>query len=147
MKISGRFTAAVHMMCYIAVFENEEKVTSDRMALSVQVNPVIIRTLMSRLKNAGLIRVEQGTGGTSLAKSVKKITLLDIFRAADVLDPEEGLFHFHENPSDACPVGKYIHPAVDRHLKDAQKAMERELRSVSLEDVLRDMKKASRKNG
>ncbi|MBR3174983.1 MAG: Rrf2 family transcriptional regulator [Oscillospiraceae bacterium] len=145
MKISGRFTAAVHMMCYIAEFEEEEKVTSDRMALSVQVNPVIIRGLMSRLKAAGLIRVEAGTGGTRLAKSAKKITLLDIFRAADVLDPEEGLFHFHENPSDICPVGKYIHPALDRHLKDAQKAMEKELRSVTLEDVLKDLKKASKK--
>ena len=145
MKISGRFTAAVHMMCYIAEFEEEEKVTSDRMALSVQVNPVIIRGLMSRLKAAGLIRVEAGTGGTGLAKSAKKITLLDIFRAADVLDPEEGLFHFHENPSDTCPVGKYIHPALDRHLKDAQKAMEKELRSVTLEDVLKDLKKASKK--
>ncbi|MBR2759552.1 MAG: Rrf2 family transcriptional regulator [Solobacterium sp.] len=145
MKISGRFTAAVHMMCYIAEFEEEEKVTSDRMALSVQVNPVIIRGLMSRLKAAGLIRVEAGTGGTGLAKSAKKITLLDIFRAADVLDPEEGLFHFHENPSDTCPVGKYIHPALDRHLKDAQKAMEKELRSVTLDDVLKDLKKASKK--
>ena len=145
MKISGRFTIAVHMMCYIASFAEEEKVTSDRMALSAEVNPVIIRNLMSRLKSAGLIAVEPGTGGAALAKSAKKISLLDIFRAADVLDPEEGLFHFHENPSDACPVGKYIHAGLDRHLKDAQKAMEKELRSVSLEDVLKDMKKASRK--
>ena len=41
---------------------------------------------------------------------------------------EGGLFHFHENPNPACPVGRNIHAVLDSHLADAQAAMENELK-------------------
>ena len=44
------------------------KVTSDMIAESVGVNPVIIRKTLSQLKKAGLIHVARGTGGAELAK-------------------------------------------------------------------------------
>ncbi|MBK3299482.1 Rrf2 family transcriptional regulator, partial [Streptococcus oralis] len=63
MQISSRFTIATHMLIIIAIKGQESKVTSDFLAASVGVNPVIIRKTLSQLKKAGLISVARGTGG------------------------------------------------------------------------------------
>ncbi|MDU5261871.1 MAG: transcriptional regulator, partial [Clostridium celatum] len=42
MQISSRFTIAIHMFACIDTFEGKEKITSDFMAGSINVNPVII---------------------------------------------------------------------------------------------------------
>ena len=57
MQISSRFTIATHMMIIIAMQDTDSKVTSDFLAASVGVNPVIIRKTLSQLKKAGLISV------------------------------------------------------------------------------------------
>ena len=49
--------------------------------------------------------------------------------------------HFHENPNTACPVGRNIHHELDEKLERVQKAMERELQSITLEDVREDLVK------
>lgn len=43
MQISSRFTIVVHMLCYIALFQDKEKVTSDIMAGSINANPVVVK--------------------------------------------------------------------------------------------------------
>lgn len=139
MQISSQFTIAIHMLSYIALYQHKEKVTSDVLAASIEVNPVIIRRLLSRLKGAGMITVYRGTGGTFLAKEPKDITLFDVYETAENLK-EEGLFHFHEHPNPKCPVGRDIHRALDGRLHEAQKAMEEKLASFTLADVIRDIK-------
>lgn len=55
---------------------------------------------------------------------------------------EEGkLFHFHESPNQLCPVGKNIHALLDVRLEEIQKAMEKEMRSVSIQDIMNDAEK------
>ena len=68
MQISSRFTLAVYLFMCADTFQNEYKVTSDFIAASTNVNPVIIRKLLSQLKAAGLLEVARGTGGTKIAK-------------------------------------------------------------------------------
>ena len=51
------------------------------------------------------------------------------------------LFHFHENPSTKCPVGKNIHYILDDKLLKVQNAMEKELSSITLEDLKHDTDK------
>lgn len=133
MQISSRFTIAVHTLLAIDTFGNEYKTTSEFIASSVNVNPVIIRRTLQSLKAAGLVEVKAGTGGASIPKDLKDITLFDIYRAMDCL--EDGLFHFHENPNPACPVGRNIHAVLDGYLFNAQKAMEDELKKTTLADI------------
>ena len=85
MQISSRFTIAVHIFACIDTFQNETKITSDFLASSVNVNPVIIRKILSQLRNAGLVRVQRGSGGTSFARDAKEITFLDIYNAVDCI--------------------------------------------------------------
>ena len=63
MQISSRFTIGTHVLVMIALKGDCTKVTSDMIAESVGVNPVIIRKTLSQLKKAGLIHVARGTGG------------------------------------------------------------------------------------
>lgn len=140
MQISSRFTIAIHIFSCIDTFQDEHKITSDFLASSINVNPVIIRRLLGQLKEAGLICVQRGSGGASIAKPADEITLLDIFKAVECVDNDE-LFHFHENPNPNCPVGRSVHPVLDSRLDQIQSAMEREMQGMTLADILEDTKK------
>ena len=140
MQISSRFTVAIHTLICIEMFKADHKVTSDFIASSVNVNPVVIRRLLQQLKKAGIVQVARGSGGADITKPLSEITLLDIYKAVECVD-EYGLFHFHENPNQLCPVGKNIHAVLDVRLETIQEAMEREMREVTIQDVLNDTKK------
>ena len=137
MKITSRFTVAVHTLLVIYYFEGKEKTTSEFIAASVNVNPVVIRRTLLSLKAAGMVEVKAGSGGASIAKDLKGITLFDVYRAVDSVDGD--IFHFHENPNPACAVGKNIHAVLDTHLADAQRALENELKKVTLYDLTQEL--------
>lgn len=137
MQISSRFTIAVHIFACIDTFKDEVKITSDFLASSVNVNPVIIRKILSQLRNAGLVEVQRGSGGTSIAKPLEEISFRDIYFAVECIDNGE-LFHFHENPNHKCPVGRNIHNVLDSKLEQVQKALENELHKITLADIIKD---------
>mgnify|MGYP002626719306 CR=1 FL=1 len=139
MQFSSRTTIAAHVLLCTAQFEKEYKVTSEFLAGSVNVNPVIIRKTLSQLKKAGLLNVPAGTGGATLAKAPKDITLLDIFSAVE--NEDEELFHFHERPNPACPVGRNVHRVLDPRLDAAKQALTDSLRAASLQNMLEDLGK------
>ncbi len=136
MQFSSRLPVAVHILLAIVEFEGKEKTTSTFLAGSVNVNPVIIRNTLGQLKTAGLVTVKAGEGGASLAKDPKDITLMDIFNA---VEKKEALFHFHENPNPECPVGKNVHAVLDRRLFSIQEAMRKQMKSITLQDLINDM--------
>ena len=140
MQISSRFTLAIHIFACIDTFGNEYKVTSDFLAGSTNVNPVIIRKILGQLKGAGLIEVARGTGGTTVTKPLNEISFLDVYHAVECVENGE-LFHFHENPSSSCPVGRNIHHILDDKILQVQNALEKELASITLADVKRDTEK------
>ena len=139
MQISSRFTLAVHIFACIDVFKDDYKITSDFLAGSTNVNPVIVRKILGQLKAAGLVEVARGSGGASIPKPLSEISFLDVYNAVECVENGE-LFHFHENPNTDCPVGRNIHAVLDDKLMRVQKAMETELSSITLEDIRRDTK-------
>ncbi len=140
MQISSRFTIAIHIFACIDVFGKDYKITSDFLADSVNVNPVVIRRLLAQLKAAGLVTVARGTGGAAIARPLDEITFYDVYMAVECVEDNE-LFHFHENPSTSCPVGRNIHKGLDDKLKRVQAAMEREMKSITIKDVKEDIEK------
>ena len=140
MQITSRFTIGVHIIAALEYFKKDYNVTSGFLAGSVGVNPVLIRTIMGELKDAGFIKISQGKTGISLAKPIEEISFYDIYKALDCVE-ENGLFHFHENPNTNCPVGKNIHKAMDERLAAIQDAMESEMKKISVGDVYNDIKR------
>ena len=139
MQISSRFTVAAHVLICIEMFKNERKVTSDFLASSVNVNPVVIRRILQQLKGAGIVTVTRGSGGADTAKPLDEITLLDLYNAVECVD-DGALFHFHQDPNQLCPVGRNIHAVLDGRLEEIQRAMEREMESVTIRDIVEDTK-------
>lgn len=130
MQISSRFTIALHIFAAMDVFGKDYKITSDFLAGSIQVNSVVVRNIMSQLRDAGLIKISRGTGGAELARSPEEITFYDIYAAVESI--EDGrLFRFHKNPNPDCPVGKNIHLLLD----DIQDAMETEMKRYTVADL------------
>jgi DNA-binding IscR family transcriptional regulator len=118
----------------VETFKDDYKVTSDFLASSINTNPVIIRKILSQLKNAGLINVARGTGGITLTRELQEISFYDVYQA---IEPLEGgdLFRFHEAPNPDCPVGRNIHALLDGKLKAIQTAMEDEMRRYTIADL------------
>ena len=142
MQIGSKFTIGVHIITAIDYFKDRDRVNSEFLAGSIGVNPVIVRTVISQLREAGIVQTQRGSSGAELTKKLDEITLYDIYKAVGSVDTEEGLFHFHEQPNPDCPVGRNIHRVLDQRLIDVQRAMEEKLRSTTLADIVKDTKTA-----
>ncbi len=137
MQFSSRFTIATHILVCVAMFQEEQKMTSNFLAGSIQVNPVVVRNVLGQLSDAGIVGIRAGVGGAFLAKPAEDITLLDIFKA---VEKEEALFHFHENPNPLCPVGRNIHSVMDERLEEIQNAMEQQMTETTLAQLVSETK-------
>ena len=138
MQIGSKFTIGVHIITALDVFKDMDRVNSEFLAGSIGVNPVIVRSVISQLRAAGLVQTRRGSSGAELVKPLDEITLFDVYKAVGSVDAEEGLFHFHEQPNPSCPVGRNIHRVLDGRLHDVQRAMEDQLRKTTLADVVND---------
>ena len=134
MQISSRFTIALHIFTCVDTFKGEYKITSEFLAGSINTNPVIIRKILTQLKNAGLITVARGTGGILPTKPLKEISFYDVYQAIEPVENGD-LFNFHSSPNPQCPVGKNIHALLDDKLKTIQLAMENEMKKYTLDDL------------
>ena len=146
MQITSQFTIAVHIIAAVDYFSSSAAVTSSFLAGSIGANPVIVRNVMGKLKEAGILEISQGRSGIVLAKPLEEISLFDIYQALDCVS-EEGLFHFHENPNANCPVGRNIHKAMDARLAAIQGAMETQMKQMSLAEVVADTRKEIAEEG
>lgn len=139
MQISSRFTVALHIFTCVDTFKDDYKITSDFLAGSINTNPVIIRKILTQLKNAGLITVARGTGGIMPTRPLEKITFYDVYEAIEPIENGE-LFNFHTNPNPKCPVGRNIHALLDDKLKAIQLAMENEMKRYTIDDLKSEIK-------
>jgi len=128
---STKLSVSIHILSVIALTE-QQAVTSEYIASSINTNPALVRRLMSRLKKANLIKTSTGLGVTGLAKKEEDITLLDIFFA---VEENPYLFSIHGNPNPQCPVGAKIEGILKRLYDNIQSATEQELSAVTLADI------------
>lgn len=137
MSISSRFAVGIHILSLLEINKKEVN-SSEFIANSVNTNPVVIRKIMGMLKSAGLVNVRPGIAGAELAKPLSDISLLDVYKAVNVVKDKE-LFGVHEKPNPACLVGRNIQNAIDPLFSFAQLALEKTLGQVTIEDVVTDI--------
>jgi Rrf2 family protein len=76
-----RFATAIHILTLLAK-DPQEWLTSDWIAGSVNVNPVIVRKELINLKKSGLIESRQGkVGGVRIAKNPEQINISEIYES------------------------------------------------------------------
>ncbi|QEN08247.1 Rrf2 family transcriptional regulator [Oceanispirochaeta crateris] len=133
MQIGTKFSVSIHILLSVEVFKNDYKVTSDFIASSVNTNPVVIRKLMSLLRNAGLIEITQGTGGIELTRAPDQISLKDIYKA---VEPQTELFKIHKDTAPGCPVGGNIEHLLTPYFAKLQSSFNENLNTVTLADMM-----------
>lgn len=136
-QISSRFPMAVHILSMITL--DPLYSTGDRISRSINTNPVVIRRIMAQLKKAGYIESKSGVAGASLRRSPETLTLLDIYRAVESVEGNQ-LFNFYKNPDPNCSVGMNIESVILPQLFNAQMAMEHELASVTLAQIVEQLR-------
>ena len=137
MAISSRFSVAVHILSLLEI-SKAERLTSEFIASSVNTNSVVVRRIMGMLNKAGIINTSPGVAGAMISRPITQITLLDVYLAVEV-DHQDHLFSIHDKANPNCLVGKNIQHTLDQRFTQAQRAMENELASVTLEQIVTDL--------
>lgn len=119
-------STAVHLLVSLA-HNNGRLVSSEELARGLCTNPGLVRRVLSKLSQAGLIETIKGqSGGSRLAKRSEDITL-DLIYLAVVDAPLFGAFD--KEPFKACPVSCSmntillgVYDELESHLLENMKA-------------------------
>ncbi len=132
-----RFSSAIHTLIMIAGAETP--VTSEQMAKSVGTNASYIRRITGLLKKQGIIESRQGISGYTMLVDPRELSLLRIYRA--IAEAEQvHVFDLHQNPDDACIVGRHIRPVLTDVFREIEEKAERELKNTTLADCMKKIK-------
>ena len=132
MKYSTKLSDAIHILVFIAI-NNNDFLSSQDMAVSIQTNPSYIRQLMSKLKKANLIDTTRGAAAPILKLPADKITLYDIYKA---IEGDKPLLHLdtHTNPN--CGIGINIQYSISEAYDKIQQSAEKEMENITLENII-----------
>lgn len=136
MAYSTKLSIAIHILLAIVRFGDEERQTSTALASSIQINPVIVRNLLQKLKAAGLVQVDKGVGGARLLKTPEEISLYDIFLA---VEERQELFKQHDTPSLNCPLGQQIEGLIRPDFEDLENQLHQHLTEKTLQQLVNRM--------
>jgi Rrf2 family protein len=129
---------SVHILSFMILWQQRrpEPATSDRIAQSVNTNPVVIRRLLGLLRKGGLVKSQRGVNaGWRLAKRPTAITLLDVYRAVE----DAPLFALHASPPNRqCPIGRGVQPALKKVYGALETQLSQRLLRTTLAQVFTD---------
>ncbi|WP_421084721.1 Rrf2 family transcriptional regulator [Rothia nasimurium] len=129
-----KFSVAIHTLVMLS--ETEDKLTSEKIAVSVGTNASYIRKIISLLKNADLLERLPGSFDYQLGKPKNTMTLLDIYRA---VNPNIHI-DVHQNANPECPVGGHINAVLEPIAAQAEQALAQQLEAITLDTVIEDIR-------
>jgi DNA-binding IscR family transcriptional regulator len=131
--VNTQFAVGVHMATLLAALDQAPQ-TSEVLASSAGSNPVHVRRVLGRLRDAGLVVSRPGPkGGWQLAVDPDATTLADVWRA---VHGDAGILGLHE-ASPACTVGRRIQDSLAEIDRSAVRAVRRDLAATTLGDLAR----------
>jgi Rrf2 family protein len=131
-SVNTQFSIAVHVLAGLEKYG--PVVTSEGLAGSVNANPAFVKRVLAKLSKAKLVRNTVGkSGGCSLARRPKDISLLDVYNAVGA----PRAFAIHDYPSvKTCLVSSNIKRVMGTVLESAQRSLEVDLKKTTIEDVV-----------
>ncbi|HVI45814.1 MAG TPA: Rrf2 family transcriptional regulator [Chitinophaga sp.] len=128
---NGRFPISLHILTLLARAEGT-LLSSDYIAGSININPVLVRKEVSNLRNHGLIESKEGkNGGATLAKPAASILLSDIYNA---IKQSSLLGNSRNLPNPDCEVGRQINKHLDDLYEDLENTLLHKLGKMTLAD-------------
>ncbi|ANI88022.1 hypothetical protein A9P82_01005 [Arachidicoccus ginsenosidimutans] len=131
-----KFSTYLHILTLLYI-QKENYLSSDFIASSINVHPVLIRKAIGELKKNGFIESKEGkSGGSKLAKKAGKTALSAIYKlVSDV--PALGK---NNTPNPECLVGKQINKHLDKLNDEVEKAVYKQLEKTTLSGFAKQFK-------
>lgn len=132
MKRNSRLSLALHTLSHMAGEPGRVRTSAD-IADHAGTNPVVVRRVLGKLREAGLLTSEKGhAGGWQLAKSADGITLADVYLALD-----ERLVSGKGDDAEPshCSVETGLQARIAEVLDDIEESLVERLRETSISDV------------
>lgn len=124
-----RFAISIHILVLLTR-NQEELLSSDYLAGSMNINPVLVRKELSNLRKHGIVISKEGkNGGCMLAKPAGDIYLSDIYK---IVSPQTILGNELAAPNPKCPVGRQINDHLESLNQEAEKIMINQLSGLTL---------------
>jgi Rrf2 family protein len=137
MKRDSRLSGVLHVLLHMA--ERDAPVTSEVLAKAMDTNPVVIRRIMSGLRDQGYVRSEKGHGGGwTLARDLADISLRDIYQA---LGEPALLAIGNRTEAPGCLVEQAVNAALNQAFGDAEALLLSRLADVTLAKLSTDFHK------
>ncbi|MDN3588155.1 Rrf2 family transcriptional regulator [Pedobacter aquatilis] len=129
--MNSRFPISLHILTLLEDAKGEV-VSSDYLAGSININPVLVRKEIVNLRKHGFVESKEGKGGGSyLAKSAAEINLGEVYKAVRT---ENILGQSKNEPNPKCPIGKQINQHLVTLYSDAEHALIGNLSKQTLAD-------------
>ena len=133
----------LHVLIHMLRADSGEAMTSEKLAQSMETNPVVIRRIFSGLRKAGFVSSEKGHGGGwRIACDPSKITLEDIYRAVGapaILAME------HRTEAPGCLVEQSVNSILEPAFRAAEAAVLARLKEVTLAELAADVNRRYRR--
>lgn len=127
-----QFAVGVHALTLLA-HSPDGPMSSEDIAGSARANPVYVRRVLGRLRDAGYVASRPGVkGGWQLQSDPTKLTLGDVWRV--IAGPEPPLLGVHHaNPN--CDAGQDIQASLEEIERRAARAVAAELDAIAVADL------------
>ena len=137
MRHDSRLSGILHILLHMA--EQNAPVTSEMLAKGMQTNPVVVRRIMSGLREQGYVRSEKGHGGGwTLDCDLSQVTLRDIYNA---LGSPSLLAMGNRSETPECLVEQAVNAALDQTFKAAEELLLSRLGGVTLAMLSADLRR------
>ena len=131
MKRNSRLSLSLHTLCHMAGNPDQVQTSSD-IAEHAGTNPVVVRRVLGKLREAGLLTSEKGhAGGWRLARQPQDISLADVYLALD----ERMVATEETSDAPACSVEHALHERVAGVLEEIEDNLVRRLGETSISEV------------
>lgn len=125
-----RFATSIHILVLLHQCK-DQLITSEFIAGSINVNPVVVRREIKVLKEAGILDAKKGkVGGCFLKKDASAIKLSDIYQL--IVNQEKFGKMNHPNPQ--CPVGKKMNNQLSNLFTGINQSIIQQLEQTTLEE-------------
>ena len=132
MKRNSRLSLALHTLSHMAGDPGRVR-TSAEIADHAGTNPVVVRRVLGRLREAGLLTSEKGhAGGWRLARDPKNISLADVYLALD----ESLISTGTENHTPTCSVEHTLQRRVLSVMEEVEQNLVERLSETTISEVL-----------
>lgn len=131
MKRNSKISVALHSLVHIA--KSEHPVTSIQLSYCLNTNPVVIRRVLGKLRERGIVSSEKGHGGGwTLAVPYQKISFYDVYASLE----EKLLPVNNSGTEEQCLIMKTLNETMDEFLEEANNLLNKKLKNIELKAIM-----------